>query len=316
MPPMARIPRLVFFGTPEFAVPALEALVAAGRAPARVVTRPARPTGRHRRPSEPPVALRARELGLEVDQPERVRAPEFLSRLAALAPDLGVVVAFGQIFPRALLELPQRGCLNVHASLLPRWRGAAPIPAAIAAGDAETGVSLQRMEEGLDTGPVLASRATPIEPEETAGELATRLARLGAQLLVETILRLEREEVPARPQDEAGATWAPKLGAPVTLDLARPAPELARAVRAFEPEPGSFLPAGGESLRVRRARAEAATTESAPGVFLGCADGALRVAAGDGSVLALDLVQRPGGRPVSGRDYANGRRLSAGARLG
>jgi methionyl-tRNA formyltransferase len=313
--PTAPIGRLVFFGTPAFAVPALEALVAAGRAPARVVTQPPRPAGRKRRLAEPPVAVRARELGLEVDQPDRVRSPEFLERIATLAPDLAVVVAFGQIFPVALLELPARGCLNVHASLLPRWRGAAPIPAAIAAGDPETGVCVQRMDVGLDTGPVLASRATPIGPDETAGELAGRLARLGAELLLETIVALDRGDVTARPQDDAAATWAPKLGGPVALDLARPAPELAREVRAFEPEPGSFLAAGGENLRVRRATAASGTTPASPGELVGIAGSSLCVAAGGGSILALELVQRPGGRPVSGRDYANGRRLGAGDRL-
>lgn len=314
---MAALERLVFFGTPEFAVPSLEALVAAGRPPVAVVTQPPRPSGRGRRLSEPPVARRARELGLEVRFVERVRAPDFLAEMAALAPDLAVVVAFGQIFPPALLDLPRLGCVNVHASLLPRWRGAAPIAAAIGAGDSETGVTTQRMEAGLDTGPVYAARSTLIGPEENRGELTGRLARLGAELLVETVAALERGTATARPQDAALATWAPKLAGPVALDLAEAAATTARRVRAMTPEPGALLAVGGEALRVLAARAvaESGSTAEPPGTVLGLEGAWLRVAAGGGSVLGLARLQRPGRSPVSGRDYANGARLLPGTRL-
>jgi len=312
---VSRIERLVFFGTPAFAVPALEALVAAGRRPLLVVSQPARPAGREQRPAEPPVAERALQLGLAVAQPARVRDQEFLSELAGLRPDLAVVVAFGQIFPQELLDLPRLGCLNVHASLLPRWRGAAPITAAIAAGDAETGVAVQRMEAGLDTGPVYAARATPIAAGENAGELGARLARLGGELLLEVLDALERGAAAAIPQDLALATQAPKFGAPELLDPTRPAGELARRVRAFNPEPGTFLAARGERLKVLRARASAAPTAEEPGTVVGVGPGSLAVAVGGGTVLDLELVQRPGGRPLAGRDFANGLRLRPGDRL-
>ncbi|GMU66990.1 MAG: methionyl-tRNA formyltransferase [Acidobacteriota bacterium] len=310
------IDRIVFFGTPAFAVPALEALVAAGRRPVLVVTQPARPAGRGRKLVEPPVAVRARELGLEVEAVERVRAPEFLERLATLAPDLAVVVAFGQIFPRALLELPRLGCLNVHASLLPRWRGAAPIAAAIAEGDAETGVAIQRMEEGLDTGPVYASRSTPIGAEETAGELTARLAGLGAELLVEVISRLERGDLVAIEQDAAGATHASKLAGVRDLDLTRSAVELAREVRAYTPEPGAALAIRGERVKVLGARDGGSGAGTPPGIVLGVVGESLRLAAAGDSVLELVRAQRPGGRPVSGRDLANGLRLTPGEAVG
>src|SRR5947199_3215668 len=189
------IDRIVFFGTPEFAVPTLAALVGAGRAPVRVVTQPARRAGRGQQRQDPPVARWAREHGLPVMQPERVRDPAFLEEVAALNPDVAVVVAFGQIFPRALLDLPRHGCVNLHASLLPRWRGASPIQAALAAGDARTGVTTMKMDEGMDTGPILLEESVEIGPAETAGELGKRLAEKGARLMVRTIDLLERGEI-------------------------------------------------------------------------------------------------------------------------
>jgi len=308
--------RIVFFGTPAFARPSLDALVAAGRRPALVVSQPARPAGRGRREVEPEVARRARELGLPLAQPARVRDPAFLESIAAFEADLGVVVAFGQIFPRALLELPREGCLNLHASLLPRWRGAAPIAAAIEAGDETTGVSVQRMVEALDAGPVLGSAETRIGAEETAGELGERLAGLGAQLLLRVIEELETGRATAIEQDEAEVTFAPKLAGPARLDLRRSAVELERLVRARQPAPGADLEWREGALRVLRARAATPGIESAaPGVCLGVEGGALRVAAGEGTALDLLRVQRPGRPPVSGPDFANGARLRAGDRL-
>jgi methionyl-tRNA formyltransferase len=310
-----RIARIVFFGTPAFAVPALDALVAAGRAPALVVTQPARPAGRGRKASEPPVAVRARQLGLAVEQVARVRAPEFLARLGDLAPDLAVVVAFGQIFPADLLALPRLGCVNVHASLLPRWRGAAPIAAAIAAGDRETGISIQRMAQGLDSGPVLAVRATAIGEHESAGELAARLAAIGAGLLLEVVDALERGTASAAAQDERHATMAPKLVGARVIDLAEPAAALVRAIRAYNPEPGVALTVRGERVKILAARSSSPTISVPPGTVVGVEGESLRVAAGAGTCLDLIRVQRPGGRPVSGRDLANGLRLAPGDRL-
>jgi methionyl-tRNA formyltransferase len=308
------IERIVFFGTPAAALPALDALVASGRTPALVVSRPARPAGRERAPRDPPVALRARALGLALEQPERVQAPEFLARLGALAPDLAVVVAFGQIFPRALLELPRIGCVNLHFSLLPRWRGAAPVAAAIAAGDGETGVSLQRMAEGLDSGPLYAARATPIGARETAGELTGRLARLGAELLVETLPRLERGELEPVPQDESRVTWAPKLAGVRELSLAESASDLARAFRAATPEPGAVLAVRGERIKLLELVEAPGAGGAPPGAVVLAAGDALRFACGGGGAIDLLRVQRPGGRPIRGRDLANGLRLAPGER--
>jgi methionyl-tRNA formyltransferase len=312
---MATIERIVFFGTPRFALPALDALVAAGRVPLLVVSRPARPAGRGRRLVDPPVAVRAREIGLPVEQPERVRAPEFSSRLEALAPDLAVVVAFGQIFPRTLLELPRHGCLNLHASLLPRWRGAAPIAAAIAAGDPSTGVCLMRMEEGLDTGPVLARCETAIGERETSGGLAERLARLGADLLLEALPKIERGGLSATPQPIEGVTYAPKLGGVRDLSLHDPAAELSRAFRAATPEPGAALTIRGERIKLLDLASASLPAPSAPGVVIAVGGQALRISCGDGGALDLLRVQRPGGRPIAGRDLANGLRLTPGDRL-
>jgi len=309
-----RIDRIVFFGTPEFALPSLDALVAAGRRPTLVVSQPARPAGRGRRLVEPPVAERARALGLPVAQPAKVRNEEFLAEIGRLGPDLAVVVAFGQIFPQALLDLPRLGCLNVHASLLPRWRGAAPVAAAIAAGDAETGVAIQQMEAGLDTGPVFAARSTAIGDDEDAGALGLRLAALGAELLLEVVAALERGEAVATPQPGAGATYAPKLVGVRFLDPTAPAKELVRQVRAFNPEPGTALDLRGERLKVLVARAVATSGSPPPGTVVAVRGDELVVAAGDGA-LALRRVQRPGGRPLSGRELANGLRLTPGDRI-
>ena len=308
---MTRIERIAFFGTPRFAVPALDALVTAGRAPLLVVSQPARPAGRGRHLLEPPVAARARELGLAVEQPQRVKAPEFLARLEPLALDLAVVVAFGQIFPSELLALPRLGCVNLHASLLPRWRGAAPIAAAIAAGDPTTGVCLMRMEAGLDSGPVLAQRETSIGARETAGELGERLARLGAELLVDSLPKLERGELVAIAQPAEGVTFAPKLAGVRELSLESTAAEVARAVRASTPEPGAALAIRGERIKLLEVAEAPESGGAAPGIVVGVAGSALRLACGSG---ALDLVrvQRPGGKPISGRDLANGLRLAPG----
>ncbi|HVS16028.1 MAG TPA: methionyl-tRNA formyltransferase [Thermoanaerobaculia bacterium] len=312
---------LAFFGTPEFALPTLEALAAAGRTPAVVVSQPARRAGRGRRPVQPPVAEWALARGLPLLQPERVRAPAFQAELARWAPALAVVVAFGQIFPRPLLALPTHGCLNLHASLLPAYRGAAPIAAAIAAGDEHTGVSTMLMEAGLDSGPVLLQRAEVIDPRDTGGALGARLSRLGAALVVETLERWERGELVPREQDHDAATLAPRLSKDDGhIDWRRSAIEIERQVRAMTPWPGAATSYRGEPLRVLEASLAAyrPTSEGGPmsaGVVLGTAGASLLVRCGRGT-LALDRVQRAGRRPLAGREFWNGERLSPGELLG
>jgi methionyl-tRNA formyltransferase len=311
---MAGLDRILFFGTPDFAVPTLAALVDEGRSPLCVVTQPARVAGRGRRPQEPPVAEWARQRGLEVAQPERVRDPEFLRQAAALAADAAVVVAFGQIFPPALLGLPRHGCINLHASLLPRWRGAAPIQAAIAAGDSRTGVTTMLMAEGLDTGPILLQEETEIGRDETAGELAQRLAAMGGRLMVRTLERLEHGELEPRPQPAAGVTHAPRLQRDSgRSDWGLTARRLYDRLRAFTPWPGLTAELRGEPLKVIAAEVLAGESHgAAPGAVLGLRDGRLAVACGEGTVLGLREVQRPGKRPLRAADFVNGERLRAG----
>jgi methionyl-tRNA formyltransferase len=310
--------RLLFFGTPEFAVPTLAALVAAGVPPRLVVSQPDRPAGRGRRLVSPPVVRWARERSLAVAQPERVAEPSFLAALEELAPDLAVVVAYGQIFPPALLSLPRLGCVNVHASLLPRWRGAAPVQAAIAAGDPETGVTTMLMEEGLDSGPLLLRRATPIGETETAGELAARLATLGAELLVESLRGLVQGRLEPVPQPAEGVTRAPKLPrGGQRLDWSQPATLLARRILAASPAPGVEAELVGRPLRLLRARPlpALAPPSAMPGTVIGMEGEALAVAAGEGTVLGLLELQRPGRRVLTARELVNGERLGAGACL-
>ena len=311
---MSGIDRILFFGTPEFAVPTLAALVAAGRPPVRVVTQPSRPVGRHRGPQDPPVARWAREHGLAVTQPERVRTPEFLEEAAALGADVAVVVAFGQIFPRALLDLPRYGCINLHASLLPRWRGASPIQAAVAAGDAWTGVATMRMDEGLDTGPILLEERVEIGPLETADELAARLAGLGGPLMVRTLELLERGEIEPRPQPAGGVTYAPRLTRDSgRVDWGLPAREIHDRLRAYTPWPGLTAELRGEPVKIVAAEVIEETGEGGPGTILGPRGGRLlAVACGGGTVLGLAELQRPGKRALRAADFANGERLRAG----
>jgi methionyl-tRNA formyltransferase len=315
---MPGIDRILFFGTPEFAVPTLAALVAAGRAPVRVVTQPARPAGRGQRSQEPPVARWAREHGLEVMSPERVRRPEFLEAAAALAPDVAVVVAFGQIFPRALLDLPRLGCVNLHASLLPRWRGASPIQAALAAGDARTGVTTMRMDEGLDTGPILLEEAVEIGPAETADELSRRLAALGGPLMVRTLDLLAGGGVAPRPQAAEGVTYAPRLTRDSgRVDWSLTAREIHDRLRAYTPWPGLTAGLRGEPVKIAAAEvlAEPAGTPvetDAPGAILGVRGGRLAVRCGGGTALGLAELQRPGKRALRAADFANGERLRPG----
>ncbi len=301
-------PKIVFMGSPEFALPTLRAL--AGHYPvAGVITQPDRPAGRGRVLVAPPVRLLAQELGLPVIQPEKLRQPEAMDQLRQWAPDLIVVAAFGQILRQAVLDLPPFGCVNVHASLLPRWRGAAPINAAILHGDAQSGVTIMRMDPGVDTGPMLSQRAVDIYPDDTAGSLGERLAALGADLLVETLPAYLGGDLKPRPQDEAAATYAPMLkkedGA---LDFSQPAADLARRVYAFNPWPGAFIEWPGQPLKIHRA--EAATADDAPALPPGAHTvyrGLPAIATAQG-VLLLNEVQPAGKKAMPGKVFLQGAR--------
>ena len=301
--------RLVFMGTPDFAVPALDALVAAGHEVAAVYSQPARRSGRGQKPRPSPVAARAAALGLAVRTPTSLRDSAEQAAFAALGAEAAVVVAYGLILPQAVLDAPERGCLNIHASLLPRWRGAAPIQRAVMAGDTETGISIMAMEAGLDTGPVLLRAAVPIGPRDTAGTLHDRLAALGARLIVAALAGLGRLE--AAPQAETGASYAAKIDkAEARVDWSRPAVEVDRLIRGLAPFPGAWTEIAGE--RVKLTSSEIAAGEGAPGTVL---DAALAVACGAGAVRLLTL-QRAGGGPVDAAAFLRGRPLPVGARLG
>jgi methionyl-tRNA formyltransferase len=315
--------RVVFMGTPDFAVPTLEAVHAAGHAIPAVYTQPPRAAGRRGLALTPsPVQLRAEALGLEVRSPLNFKDEAERERLAALRADVAVVVAYGLILPQPVLDAPRHGCFNLHGSLLPRWRGAAPIQRAIEAGDRETGVMVMRMEAGLDTGPVALAAATPIGEAETAGELARRLSALGADLVVEALRHLEAGALPLESQEALAlrtgseATYAKKIGkGEAALDLAGDAAVLARRVNAFSPAPGAFLAVdlgnGPERLKVLRARSEDAPGGSRPGTLL---DDGLLVACGRGALRLLD-VQRAGSKAMGAAQFLAGTRLKAGASL-
>ena len=300
--------RLVFAGTPEFSVPCLEACRASGAELVAVYTQPDRPAGRGRQLAPSAVKRAALAAGLAIEQPESLKPAEVQQRLADYRPDLLVVVAYGLILPRKVLAIPRLGCWNVHASLLPRWRGAAPIQRAILAGDAESGVDLMRMEAGLDTGPVLLQRRTPIGRDDTGGSLHDRLAALGAEVLAEGLRRtLAGEALVATPQPDDGVTYAHKLDkAEARLDFSHPAPELERQVRAFDPWPVAEGEIAGESLRIWAARAIEADHHAAPGSVLAAGRDGIDLACGQGA-LRVTAVQRAGGRRISAADYLNAR---------
>lgn len=285
-------------GTPDFAVPALRALVAARHEVVAVYTRAPKPAGRGQKERPSPVGLVAAGLGLPVRHPRSLRDEAAQADLAALAPEVIVVVAYGLILPPAVLAIPPRGCLNIHASLLPRWRGAAPIHRAVLAGDAETGVAIMRMEEGLDTGPVLLEGRVPIGPEDTTGDLHDRLAELGAGLIVEALAGLDRLE--ARAQAAEGVTYAAKIDkGEGRIDWSRPAGEVDRLIRGLSPFPGAWTEAGGERVRILRSRL--ASGAGRPG---GRLEG-LRVACGSGAVEILE-AQREGKRAMGAGELLRG----------
>jgi len=307
--------RLVFAGTPEFALPCLEACLASQVDVVAVYTQPDRPAGRGRKLLASPVKQRAIAADIAVEQPVTLKDADAQQRLAAHAPDLMIVVAYGLILPRRVLAIPRLGCWNVHASLLPRWRGAAPIQRAILAGDNETGVDLMQMEAGLDTGPILIERRTPIADDETGGTLHDRLAALGADALAEGLARIARgENIPVRAQDEAGVAYAHKIEkSEARLDWNEPAIALERKVRAFNPWPVAEAELGGERLRIWSARAFESNADASPGTIVVDGRDALDVATGDG-LLRIVEVQREGGRRMSVRDWQNARRERGAAR--
>ncbi len=290
--------RVVFMGTPDFSVPALDALVAAGHELCCVYTQPPRPAGRGKKDRPSPVHLRAEALGIPVRHPARLRDPVDQAEFAALQADVAVVVAYGLILPQPVLDAPRLGCLNIHASLLPRWRGAAPIHRAIMAGDTETGVCIMQMEAGLDTGPVLLRLSLPISPQDTTGALHDRLSALGAAGITQALSQLD--SLTPDPQPDVGVTYAEKIDkAEAQVDWTRPAVEIDRQIRGLSPFPGAWTMAGDTRIKLLSSRVVAGS--GAPGAVLQ----GLTIACGDGAVEIL-RAQRPGKKAADAEIFLNG----------
>lgn len=308
--------RVIFAGTPDFAVPSLQALIDSPHRVVAVYTQPDRPAGRGRKLTASPVKTLAVQHGIPVHQPTSLKGTQHQDRLRALGADLMVVAAYGLILPPAVLAIPRLGCINVHASLLPRWRGASPINYAILNGDDKTGITIIQMDAGLDTGDMLRKLECPIEARDTAQTLHDRLSALGAQALLETLPMLSRHDLRPVPQPSQGATYAPKLDKHMAqLDWRRPARELARMVRAFNPWPVAHTPLDNEVLRIWQAEALDTAVAQPPGTLVSADAQGMDVACGEG-VLRLTRVQRPGGRPMDAADYLHAHHLPPGTRLG
>jgi methionyl-tRNA formyltransferase len=303
---------LIFMGTPDFAATILAGLIDAGHRMRVVYTQPPRPSGRGHRERPSPVAALAERRGIEVRCPTTLRDPEAQAEFAATPADAAVVAAYGLILPAAILEAPRHGCLNVHASLLPRWRGAAPIQRALLAGDSETGITIMQMDEGLDTGPIRLQEAIPIVPKMTSGELSDRLAALGARLILDAIDGVARATLVVRPQPNVGITYAAKLRREeARLDWRLPATQLERQVRAFDPWPGTYFCGRGERIRVLLADADLQSGAAPPGTVL---DDNLSVACGAGVLRPLRL-QRPGRGALDTAAFLRGFALMPGTLL-
>lgn len=305
--------RIVLAGTPDFAVPALAALVAAGHPIAAALTQPDRPAGRGLAAAASPVKQAAARLGIPLLQPATLKTPAAQDALRALAPDVFVVAAYGLILPQAVLDIPRLGAINIHASLLPRWRGAAPIHRALLAGDAETGISIMRMDAGLDTGPVLLVERLPILPADTTGTLHDRLARLGARLIVAALDGLARGALDAVPQPAEGVTYAAKLGKDeARVDWQRAAVEIERQVRAFDPVPGATARLRGTDVKLWRTRLVDGAGE--PGAVTAVEPAGIVVACGTGA-LRLETLQRAGGRRLAAAEFLRGFPIATGERF-
>jgi methionyl-tRNA formyltransferase len=314
--------RVLFWGTPEFAAPPLRALLGEGFEVVGVVTQPDRPQGRSR--SEliaSPIKQIAVEESLAVLQPERPRGPDFLDQLRSLEPDISIVVAYGHILPRDVIDLPRLGTLNIHASLLPQWRGAAPIQAAIRSGQTETGVTVMRMVTRLDAGPILLQAPTPILHDETFGELQLRLSELGALALIEALSLLDLGQVTEQPQDDSAATYAPKIEREdARIDWTLPASDIACVVRAFDPKPGAFTTLRGSEVKLFGARpwphaSDKNADESGPGTIVALDDAGAIVATGNGVIRIID-AQPSGKRRLTIAELARGRGIHVGDRFG
>lgn len=317
--------RVIFAGTPEFAAAALAAIHEAGFTVPLVLTQPDRPAGRGMKLQASPVKRYAQEHGIAVAQPPSLRrngkypaeAAAALDLLRATPHDVMVVAAYGLLLPQEVLDIPPRGCINIHGSILPRWRGAAPIHRAIEAGDAETGITLMQMDAGLDTGPMISEARTPIAPDDTTATLHDRLAQLGAKLIVEGLVALERDgALRSTPQPAEGATYAEKIGKhEAALDWRRPAAELARQIRAFDPFPGGAATLDGAQLKLWAAEPVAhANAGAAPGEILEVSPAGVLVACGEGA-LRLTQLQKPGGKRLPVREFLGGMPLAAGQRF-
>ncbi|PTX61219.1 methionyl-tRNA formyltransferase [Melghirimyces profundicolus] len=308
--------RIVFMGTPDFAVPSLKALVNGGYRVVSVITQPDRPRGRKRLPTPPPVKVAAQELGIPVFQPERLRDPESVRTVLAMKPDLVVTAAYGQILPREILEAPKWGCINVHASLLPKYRGGAPIHHALIRGEKETGVTIMYMVEALDAGDMLSQRTVPITREDNVGTLHDKLARAGAELLLETVPALLKGEVEASPQDPEQATFAPNIRREdERIDWTRSSEELFNQVRGLSPWPGAYTTWRGKPLKIWRAEPVALSEPAPPGTVLQVEDDGVLVAAGDGALRVLEL-QPSGKKRMTAEQFVRGRNMEPGEVLG
>ncbi len=306
--------KLIFMGTPDFSVAVLDAVVAAGHRVVAVYSQPPRPAGRGMAEVKSPVHRRADALGIDVRTPINFKSDADREAFAALDADAAVVVAYGLLLPKAVLDATRLGCFNVHASKLPRWRGAAPIQRAIMAGDTVTAVNIMRMEQGLDTGPVCLGRDVPISPEMTAGELHDALSKLGAELMVEALTRLEDDKLECVPQPSAGATYAAKIDKGETrIDFSRTAKEVADHIRGLSPFPGAWfeLALGGKGERIKVLAATATDGSGEAGTLI---DDRLTIACGDGAI-RIEKLQRAGKQPMAAADFLRGTRLTVGTRL-
>ena len=304
--------RVLFWGTPEFATPALRALLGEGCDVVAVVTQPDKPQGRHRSSTvPPPVKQVALEEELQVLQPKRPRGDEFLTTIRELAPDLSVVVAYGHILPKDVIDLPHLGTLNIHASLLPRWRGAAPIQAAILAGDTESGVSIMRMVPALDAGPIILQARTPILDDETGGELSVRLSELGALAIVEALTLVSLGDAAGQPQPDDGVTYAGKVSREqARVDWTKPAVDVSRVIRAFDPAPGAYSTLRGNEVKLFGARV-AQDARGDPGVVLEIDEMGMLIACGTGGV-RVAYAHPAGRRRLASLDWAQGRGVAVG----